>query len=440
MNISIKTSAYINKNGLSNIYFDLADTKYRKKIKSDLYVRFNNYTYNKISEIEPNHISKKILLEKIKKQRSLALNNYNLGKWKISDCEKYLKKGVEIQSIKDFVNNNFNSVSMFTKNDYLNTIGVYKKHLEIDRTLYLKDLNKENLLLFKTNTLYSGVKISSINSYLKKLKVIVNKAHLKNMIIDKNIFTNNLIEKTDKKEIEEKIINLNDIEKGIFNAENIYELQAIAFFITMIIFKGMTPIEMVKYKRMNISDMTNPKDGYISYTSKGIKKIVKFNENIFKLIRAIKVSLYYTHFKKNPEMLAPYNNEYEIFNIGISKDIKKHKNLWNIYQKKIKKLIGCSFRMTNTIYINFINDLEISYKARQILIGCKNDDDNIFNLKEPIRTQINSAEDKMQIKFQLGKLIALIENKMNLLGIINIETRNKKWQRPIDFIKNISEL
>ena len=38
--------------------------------------------------------------------------------------------------------------------------------------------------------------------------------------------------------------------------------------------------------------------------------------------------------------------------------------------------------------------------------------------------------------FQLGKLVALIENKMNLLGIVN--TEKTKWERPIDFIKTLS--
>jgi hypothetical protein len=176
----------------------------------------------------------------------------------------------------------------------------------------------------------------------------------------------------------------------------------------------------------------------VTYNSKGVKKYIKFSESTFKLIRVLKISLHFTHFEKSPEMLAPYNNEYEIFNQSVSKKIKRHKNLWNIYQKKIKKLIGCNYTMAKTIYINYINNLEVSHKAREILIGNKYGGNVIFDLKNPLRDQINNTENKLIQDFQLGKLVALIENKMTLLGVVNSENKNTKWKRPIDFIKIIS--
>ena len=434
MNIKLKISNYQDKNKLSNVYFDLMDTNYRKKIKSELYVDSLNFTLNKVGQGDSNYISKNILLEKLEKQRLLTIDNFKLGVWKLSDCENYLRKGVEIKSIKDFINENFKNVSIFTKNDYLNTVGVYKKHLKIERTMYLRDLNIENLLLFKTSTLFNGLKISSINSYLKKLKVIVNKAHSKNLIINKNIFSKNLIEKEESKKVKGKEIDISKIEIGIFKSESIYDIQAIAFFITMIMFKGMKPIEMVRYSYLESSDLANEK--YVSYSSKGVNKYIKFSENTFRLIRILKTSLHFTHFEKSPEMLAPYNNVYEIFNQSVSTKIKKHKNIWNIYQKKIKNLIGCNYTMANTIYINYINSLEISNNAREILIGNKDGKNIIFDQNSPLRDQIKSAENKLMEDFQLGKLVALIENKMNLLGIVN--TEKTKWERPIDFIKTLS--
>jgi hypothetical protein len=172
LRILIKISPYKNKNNLSNIYFDIKSTNYRKKIKSELYVNKNNYSKDEISNAEKNHISKNILLEKLKLYKDKALDNLKSGKWELSQCEKYLKNGIEVQSIKSFINKNFNDVSIFTKKDYLNTIGVFKKHLELNKEVYLKDLNRENLVKFKSNTLFNGIKITSVNAYLKKLKVI----------------------------------------------------------------------------------------------------------------------------------------------------------------------------------------------------------------------------------------------------------------------------
>ena len=440
MNILIKISSYKNKNNLSNIYFDIKDTNYRKKIKSELYVNKNNYVDGEISDTEINSISKNILLEKLKLHKLKALENFKSGKWKLTQCEKYLKKGVEVQTVESFVNKYFNDVSIFTKRDYLNTIGVFKKHLELSRELYLKDLNRENLVQFKANTLFNGTKVSSVNAYLKKLKVIVNKAIKQDLIVNNRIFDKNLIEKTSKKKVNNIKIDVNDIEQAIFISKDIYELQAISLFITMIIFQGMTPIEMVKYKHLKASSGTNSNENYIIYKSKGVNRFIKFNENIFKLIQTIKTSLYFTHFNKNPALLAAYNNEYEIFNLNISQEVKKHKNLWNIYQKKIKQLIGVSFRAANTIYIDFINNIEISHQAREILVGNIDASEIIFDHENVLNDQINSVQNKMELEFQLGKLIALIENKMVLLGVKNLNDKGGRFQTPLDFIKNISKI
>ena len=163
------------------------------------------------------------------------------------------------------------------------------------------------------------------------------------------------------------------------------------------------------------------------------------DENIFKLIRTIKTSLYFTHFNKNPELLAAYNNEYEIFNLNISKEIKKHKNLWNVYQKKIKQLIGVNFRTANTIYVDFINNIEISHQAREILVGKIDASEIIFDKENVLNDQINGVQNKLEVEFQLGKLIALIENKMALLGVKKLDDKDVRFQTPLDFIKNISK-
>jgi hypothetical protein len=293
---------------------------------------------------------------------------------------------------------------------------------------------------FKANALFNGIKISSVNAYLKKLKVIVNKASKQDLIVNNKIFDNTLIEKANKKEPEKRKININDIEKAIFSSKDVYELQAISFFITMIMFKGMTPIEMVKYKHLKTSSITASKDNYIVYKSKGVNKFVKYNENMFKLIQTIKTSLYFTHFNKNPELLSSYNNKYEIFNLNISQEIKKHKNLWNIYQKKIKQLIGVSFRAANTIYIDFINNIEISQQVREILLGKIDASNIIFDHENVLNNQINSVQNKMEVEFQLGKLIALIENKMALIGVKKLDDKVVRFETPMDFIKNISKV
>ena len=122
------------------------------------------------------------------------------------------------------------------------------------------------------------------------------------------------------------------------------------------------------------------------------------------------------------------------------KEIKKHKNLWNVYQKKIKQLIGINFRTANTIYVDFINNIEISHQAREILVGKIDASEIIFDKENVLNDQINSVQNKLEVEFQLGKLIALVENKMALLGIKKLDDKSGRFQTPLDFIKNISKI
>ena len=66
MNIKLKISSYLDKNKLSNVYFDLMGINYRKKIKSDLYVNSLNFTLKGVEQGDSNYISKNILLEMLK--------------------------------------------------------------------------------------------------------------------------------------------------------------------------------------------------------------------------------------------------------------------------------------------------------------------------------------------------------------------------------------
>ena len=107
--------------------------------------------------------------------------------------------------------------------------------------------------------------------------------------------------------------------------------------------------------------------------------------------------------------------------------------------KKIKQLIGVSFIAAKTIYIDFINTIEISHQTREILIGKIDGYEIIFDEENIINNQLKSVQNKMEVEFQLGKLIALIENKMALLGVKNLDNKGRRFQTPLDFIKNISK-
>ena len=108
----------------------------------------------------------------MKKKRN-ALEKYLKNDWSFKELENYLKKGIDIYSIEEYVKNDFvKNKNMITGNDYLNVIKVFKKHLN-KMNISFDDLLENNTILeFKLKALRNGVKVSSINSYLKKLVLL----------------------------------------------------------------------------------------------------------------------------------------------------------------------------------------------------------------------------------------------------------------------------
>ena len=79
MNIYLKKSSYITKQGKSAILFDCFSANYRKKINTNVYVSPEHYDAeaNQISRIDPKHVSLNIALKKLEKKKDLALLNYS---------------------------------------------------------------------------------------------------------------------------------------------------------------------------------------------------------------------------------------------------------------------------------------------------------------------------------------------------------------------------
>jgi len=435
MIIKIKISNYIDKNQLSNVYYELSLKNYIKKIKSSLYVNKKNYNskYISITKGDNKYLVKNIVLKKIIESKSKAIENYKSGLWNLEECEKYLKIGLEIYSVKKYIEESFNNLSIFTKKDYFNTVSVYKKHLDFKEDINISDFNRENLLKFKQNLLFSGLKVSSINAYFKKIKVIVNKAYSDGHIIKKDIFENTML-KEENHRLNKNIISLKNIETAINKSANIYEIQTILFFLISIIFKGIRPIDIIKYKKIE-KEQADPRCiknyNYISYSYFNKEIVVRIDDTTKKIIKVLKNLLYITHQKKDKLILSSFNKEYEIFNPIIALKVSKHKNLWNIYQRNLKKILGCNFRMANRIYKNELDKLEISKNTRDVILG------RSLIINKDLIHKVFNAENVLLENLQLNNLFAIIENKIKILGLEN-SLNYSNLSKPVELIRRIS--
>jgi len=62
------------------------------------------------------------------------------------------------------------------------------------------------------------------------------------------------------------------------------------------------------------------------------------------------------------------DNKLALFDYDLN-DTKLHKNLWDIYQKRVKKLLGYSFKTARKTYNTLATELEVSNTIRDILLG-----------------------------------------------------------------------
>ena len=103
---------------------------------------------------------------------------YKENKWTHLELEQFLNSGINIYSIEEYVINVISeSRNKITANDYLNVVKAFKKHLKKNNIHFKDILEEDNLYKFKLNAQKNGIKSSSLNSYLKKIGVIMNKAH-----------------------------------------------------------------------------------------------------------------------------------------------------------------------------------------------------------------------------------------------------------------------
>ena len=455
MNILLKKSNYITKQGKSSILFDCYSGKYRKRINTNIYVPSDSYqqNINLIRKSHPKHVSLNIALKKLEEKKDLAIFSYNENKWTYNDLENFLKSGIELYSIDEYVANQFgDSRNIITHKDYVNVIKVLKKHLNMGNRIKFDELlDPQSIRTFKLNALKNGIKQSSINSYLKKLKVIMNSAYNHGYINEKFNIPEDIIEETPKTQIQ--TITYSHIEKGIEKTKNIYEAQSIALFLLMLSCKGMYPADVMNYKALDannideilITDLFEKESKYIKLkkSKKSSKyKYVRINLTIIKLIEILKITFHITHYKKYSNILAPYNDPYHIFLIDINIKNNTYKNIWNFYQKSLKSVLDYPFTCARDSFNQIIEEQEMTGQTRDILLG---------NLTEKELTSINSeklidardkmrdVEDIMLREFRIIELTEILINKLKLIGYNIEEIKQENWETPKGFIASINK-
>ena len=455
MNIYLKKSSYTTKQGKSAILFDCFSSNYRKRINTNVYVSSEHYNpeANQISRIDPKHVSLNIALKKLEQKRDLALFNYTEEKWSKDELENFLKSGIELYSLDQYVINEFGDTkNKITHKDYINVVKVFKKHLNISSRIQFEELlDEQSILTFKINAIKNDLKQSSINSYIKKMKVIMNSAYRDGHISERFNVPESVIEEIPSNPPE--IITYKEIEQGIAKITNIHQAQSIALFLMMLSCKGMYPADIMNYKKIEknspdeilISELFENGSDYIKFkkSKKSTKyKYIRITHITKKLIKILKTTFYITHYRKYSNILAPYNDPFHVFAIDIDSNNNIYKNLWNFYQKMIKYVLNYSFTSARDSFNMILEDQEMTNQTRNILTG----DITQKELTQMHITKLSDARDKMRNiedhinrEFRVTDLVEILTNKLKLIGNNLDEITLENWETPKSFIASINK-
>ena len=451
MNIKITKSSYKNNKDKRAIIFDCSAKNYRKKINTGVFID-DKYLQNDKNKIP---ISMKVILEKLEIKRVDALNKFKKYSWTVRKLEVYLSKGIDLYSIEEYVNNEFcKNKNRITANDYKNVIKAFKKYLKTYNLNFGDIMDKNKIYEFKTNTLKSGIKYTSINSYVKKMSVIMNQAYRDGFITQRFEIPKYIIEKNSFKK-NKPLFNKEDIIESIIKSEDIYQLQSISIFILLIICGGMNPSDLMNYRVENNSTKKDLLGSIIfekncsfikfNKSKKGvIFKYSKLNHTRIKIIEIVKTFFYLSHYKKSPFILSSYSNQHKIFNFDIEKNNNLYKNLWNFFQIKLREISNYKFSDAKNIYYKNLEAIEMNKITSDILFAKVKDIEILKSQNTKLlKENVELCEHRLLNIISASELVQVVVNKALLLGYDLNKIYINRVKTPFDFsnfLQKISEL
>lgn len=441
MNIKITKSTYKTKENKRAIIYDCSAKNYRKKINTGIFVE-DGYLDNPEITLS---IALNITLQKLKDKKEDALAKYVENNWSFNELENYLKKGIDIYSIEEYVKNDFaKNKNIITGNDYFNVIKVFKKHLNKINISFNELLENNTILEFKLKAQRNGVKVTSINSYIKKIGVIMNQAFRDGFITRRFVIPKYVLEYREKK-LEKVLFDKDKFIEAINNSENIFQVQSLSIFLMLVLCGGMRPSDLINYEVHNNNDKndllaTMIYENNISFlkfkksNKGGMFKYVKLSYIKIKIIELVKTLFYITHHKKYPHIISSYSNQYKIFNFDIERENNLYRNLWNFYQLKIKEVYDLKFSDAKGIYYDKLNEIEMNKITSDILFAKAKEVELIGHKKtKKLKENIEKCEKKISRILSANELLQVIINKLIFLGIDLNNIRLGDVETPMEF-------
>ena len=285
---------------------------------------------------------------------------------------------------------------------------------------------------------------TSVRTYLTHLGKIKNLAYQKGLISEPFIRRDEWKEKRGSSIKIVETVKTEDFLEAIPNAKNIYDIQALYFYLLMFSLRGFYQADLVTMHQYetNVNEPDLP-DGSILLDSKK-RRYIKHRrsksgelmeirmdvEPIFSLMYTIRDTIKITHsqkinkrtgepFKKGADVYSPNELEGWFFKYDIN-NTTVHKNVWDVYQKSIRRLLGKPFKTARKTFESYALKLAISQDIRYKLLGHANPTIKAHYQDwewDELKQQVDEAHQLVLKEYRVEEIYKAIDNKSRELGL-----------------------
>lgn len=381
MTIRLLLDPRLRKDDTHTILIKIVDGKeYRKKISTPLTIEKRFWDKHK-ERVKNTYENSQILnkkLDELNVKIRTALDKYATKQFTRKQVVAYVSGKTDFDTVDGYIETVIkNSRTKPTYIDYRTAINSLKSHTGYTngQKLLFHEINFKLLSDFRLKSIEVAMRPTSFNSYLTKIRAVMNDAYDKGYIFDKFKLDKRLWRKGKRKPIQ--TATPDQIFKGIEKIKTIYDFQAIGFWVLMFSLRGMYPADVVNLSLANLYPKEGTTDAFLhilhtrSKTSESTNEdlVIRVDDIVIDLLFALKNSIVYTHLSKKPQIVARLGDLLKIFDYNPNKEYVLHQNTWDIYKKKIKRLTGLPYKTARKTFDTIALELAVSDKIRRVLLG-----------------------------------------------------------------------
>ena len=438
MTINLTLDPRIRKDGTQAIIFQVVDGReYRKKAFTGITIE-GKYWDKKKQRVRNKYRNSDTLndtLDELGGKIRTATDKYDTKQFNREQVIAYISGKTNFDTVDDYVETVIkDSRSRPTYIDYRTAINSIKTHTKIDRPLLFHEVNYNLLDKYKSAWKEAGLSPTAYNSNLDKIRAVMNDAHRKNYIYEKFTLDRRLKLPVKRKPLQ--TATPDDILAGIEKISNIYDWQAVGFWVLMFMTRGMYPADVVTFANANIKLPVFHPEMLDTYGTPRLDRFyllhersktatrgnaemkIRLDEEHRILIDMLKESVVRTHYPTKPEIVPPWDNWLAIFNYHPTKHYELHNNVWDYYKKRVKHLTGLPYKAARKTFNTIALELAVSDTVRRILLG--HADPTVLRHYDNTRTerfekQVEDAHIAVLSDFRLNDLLFALKEKWNTI-------------------------